>query len=67
MYAYMLVWNTGLQQRGSWYLGHLLQMVFLDVNANDAGRGKPSSAEIKGVLRNNKGEVLFMFSKHVGA
>ena len=35
-------------------------------NVDGAVRGKLGMAEIGGVLRNSRGEVLFMFSKHVG-
>lgn len=31
-----------------------------------AARGKPWPIEIGGMLRNSKGGVLFIFSKHVG-
>ena len=37
----------------------------LKFNVGGAARGKPGPAGIRGVLRNCKGEVLFMFSKHV--
>ena len=36
------------------------------VNVDGAPRGKPGSAQNGGVLRNSKGEVIFMFSKFVG-
>lgn len=35
-------------------------------NIGHAVRGKAGLAGIRGVLHNSKGEVLFMFSKHVG-
>lgn len=35
-------------------------------NVDGAIRGKPGPDDIGGMLQNNKGEVLFMFSKHVG-
>ena len=38
----------------------------LKFNVDGAARGKPRLAGIEGKLCNNKGEVLFMFSKHVG-
>lgn len=36
-------------------------------NVNGAVRGKPGPAGIEGVLYNDDGTVLAMFSKHVGA
>ena len=36
----------------------------LKFNVDGASRGKPGPTGIGGVLRNNKGEVLLMFSKH---
>ena len=39
----------------------------LKFNVGGAARGKPGLASIRGVLHNDKGEVLFMFSKYVGA
>ena len=38
----------------------------LKFNVGGAARGKPGLASIRGVLHNDKGEVLFMFFKHVG-
>ena len=38
----------------------------LKLNVDGASRGKPGLARIGGVIRNSKGEVLLMFSKHVG-
>eukprot|EP00268_Persea_americana_P068029 TRINITY_DN9427_c0_g3_i1.p1 TRINITY_DN9427_c0_g3~~TRINITY_DN9427_c0_g3_i1.p1 ORF type:complete len:256 (+),score=22.30 TRINITY_DN9427_c0_g3_i1:1157-1924(+) len=38
----------------------------LKFNVDGAARGKPGPASIGGVLRNSRGEVLFMFSKSVG-
>ena len=38
----------------------------LRFNINGAARSQSTLANVKGVLRNNKCEVLFMFSKHVG-
>ena len=38
----------------------------LKFNVDGATRGKPGPTGIGGVLHNNKGGVLFMFSKHVG-
>ena len=38
----------------------------LKFNADGAAKGKPDLAAIGGVLRNQKGEVLFMFSKDAG-
>ena len=38
----------------------------LTFNVDGATRGKPGPTGIGGVLHNNKGGVLFMFSKHVG-
>lgn len=37
----------------------------LKFNVDGAARGKPGPAGIGGVLRNYKGEVLFMFSNHL--
>lgn len=37
----------------------------LKFNVDGAARGKPRLVGIGGVLRNHKGEVLFLFSKHV--
>ena len=39
---------------------------FGSLKFNGASRGKPGLACIGGVLRNFKGEVVFVFSKHVG-
>ena len=38
----------------------------LKFNVDGATRGKPGLVGIGGVLRNHKGEVMYMFSKHVG-
>ena len=38
----------------------------LKFNVDGATRGNPGFVGIRGVLQNSKGEVLFMFSKHVG-
>lgn len=38
----------------------------LKFNVDGAARGKQGLASIGGVLRNHKGEVMYMFSKHVG-
>lgn len=38
----------------------------LKFNVDEATRGKPGPTGIGGVLRNNKGEVLFRLSKNVG-
>ena len=35
-------------------------------NVDSNARDKLGLAEIEGVLRNSKGDVLFMFSKYVG-
>ena len=37
----------------------------LKFNVDGAAGGKPGLASVRGVLRNDKGEVLFMVSKHV--
>ena len=39
---------------------------WIKFNVDGAAKGKPGPAGIGGVLRNDKGEVLFMFSKNVG-
>ena len=39
---------------------------WLKFNVDGAAKGKLGPADIGGVLRNGKGEVLFMFSKNVG-
>lgn len=41
-------------------------MRVLKFNVDGASRGKPGPMGIKCVLHNSKGEVLLMFSKHVG-
>ena len=38
----------------------------LKFNVAEAARAKPELAGIEGVLRNHKGEVMYMFFKHVG-
>ena len=38
----------------------------LKFNVDGVARGKQGLASIGGVLRNHKGEVMYMFSKHVG-
>ena len=38
----------------------------LKFNVDGVTNGKPGLAGIGGVLRNHKGEVLYMFSKHIG-
>eukprot|EP00268_Persea_americana_P009152 TRINITY_DN13625_c0_g1_i4.p1 TRINITY_DN13625_c0_g1~~TRINITY_DN13625_c0_g1_i4.p1 ORF type:complete len:159 (-),score=28.79 TRINITY_DN13625_c0_g1_i4:37-513(-) len=38
----------------------------LKFNVDGAAKGKPGLTGIEGVLRNHKGEVIYMFSKHVG-
>ena len=35
-------------------------------NVDGASRGNPGPAGITGVIRNSKGDVILMFSKHVG-
>ena len=41
-------------------------MFSLKCNVDGVARGKPGPAVIGGILRNYKGEVLFMFSKYIG-
>lgn len=38
----------------------------LKFNADGTARGKPGAADSSGILRNHRGDVMFMFSKHVG-
>ena len=38
----------------------------LNFNVDGATRGKLGPAGIRGVLRNNKGEVIFLFTRNVG-
>ena len=38
----------------------------LKFNVDGAARGKPGPANIGGILRNYKGDVLFMFSNYIG-
>ena len=37
----------------------------LKVNVEGAVKGKPGLAGIEGILRNQEGKVLYLFSKHV--
>ena len=50
------------KRKASW----LSPLGAFNFNVDGASRGKPGLASIGGVLRNHKGEVLYMFSKHVG-
>lgn len=61
-------WSRGLLNWWNWITSLLLQKVIWNLMWMGVGttRGNLGLASISGVLRNDKWEVTFMFSKHVG-
>lgn len=53
---------TKERKRDNWFPSPPESLKFI---VDSTARGKPGPAGIEGVLQNQKGEVLFLFPKHV--